>query len=201
MKRQDRLRDTIRDWLNNILTKHGITPRKLATRSGVSPATVYRALDEGGDFVMSTTILAKIADQFGEAPPAGLVEAPAIARMPSGFGEDLAPYEAPLPELDAETPINRGRWRITSDVLWLEGYRPGDILEFDMTVTPRPGDIVVAQVYNMNAPGAQTVLRVYAPPYLVTRSLNTSIDQRPLLVDNERIMVRGTMTRMVRNRA
>lgn len=201
MQRQDSLRVAIRDWLNGLMDKYGVKARQIATRAQVAPATVYRALDEDSaeGYVMSTTIIAKIAAAFGEAAPSFDGGAP-VRTLPGLSEGDMAVYDAELPSLEDDLPRNRGRWRVISDVLSLEGYRPGDILEFDLSLTPRPGDIVVAQVYSLLALAAQTVLRLYQPPYLITRSLNAAADHRPLLVDGERVIVRGTMVRMVRNR-
>lgn len=192
------LRETIRAWLLALAKKHGVSPRQVATQSKIAPSTVYRALEQDGDFVMSTTIMAKISKQFGEPMPTGMTGAAGAAR---GFSEtDVIDFVGSLPELPEKAEDNHYRVRVTSDVLNLEHIRPGDILDFDMTLEPRAGDIVVAQHYQLHRQGAETVLRVYQPPYLLSRSSNPAIDPRPMLVDNERVVIMGTFVRLVRER-
>lgn len=70
MQRQEKLRTTVRDWLEQLMDRHGVSRRQLAVRAGMSPSTIYRALEQDGQFVMSTSKLAQIADAFGEEPPA-----------------------------------------------------------------------------------------------------------------------------------
>jgi transcriptional regulator with XRE-family HTH domain len=198
-QRHAQLRDIVREWLQAIMDRHGVSQRQLALRAGVSPATINRAMDETGDFVMTTSVMSKISDAFGEPLPAALAR-PAPGR-PAGFSEsDLAAYVGPAGPLPARAEPNHGRWRITTRALELEGFRAGDVLDFDLGLKPEPGDVVVAQLYNMQRGTADTVLRVYWPPYLVTRSSDEAIDQRPLYVDDERVKIMGTFVRMVRER-
>ncbi|MER8380687.1 hypothetical protein [Mesorhizobium sp. M1399] len=194
------LRETIRAWLNGLIAKHGTSARRVATQSSIAPSTIYRALEEDGDFVMSTTILAKISSAFGEPMPTGMGGA---AQSPGrGFADtDLVAFVGPAPDMPARPEDNHYRARVMSDVLNLEHIRPGDVLDFDMKLEPRAGDIVVAQHYNLPRAGAETVLRVYQPPYLLTRSSNPAVDQRPMLVDNERVKIMGTFVRLVRDRS
>jgi transcriptional regulator with XRE-family HTH domain len=199
-KQHDELRGIVREWLEFIQQKYGITPRKIATRSNVSPSTIYRWLDEDAPFVMSMSKLRQVADAFGENLPEALTGMPAGARP--GFAEtDLAPYDAAPGGAAGKVETNHGRWRITSDVLDMEGFRVGDVLDFDMGLEPRAGDVVVAQVYNMARGTAETLLRLYQPPFLLTRSSDRRIDARPLYVDGERVVVMGTFVRLIRERA
>lgn len=195
------LRETIRAWLNGLIAKHGTSARKVATQSGIAPSTIYRALEESGDFVMSTTILAKISNAFGEPMPTGMGGATQTAGR-NGFADtDLVAYVGLAPDMPAKPEDNHYRARVMSDVLNLEHIRPGDVLDFDMSIEPRAGDIVVAQHYHLHRDRAETVLRVYQPPYLLTRSSNPLVDQRPMLVDGERVKIMGTFVRLVRDRS
>lgn len=199
-QRQDKLRETVREWLLSIMDKHNVSQRQLGLRSGVSPATINRALDTDGSFVMSTSIMSKISDAFGEPMPTALTRSGALAR-PAGFSEsDLVAYAGPDKTASGKPEINHGRWKIANEVLDIEGFRPGDVLDFDLSMKPEPGDFVVAQVYNLQRGTADTILRQYQPPYLLTRSTDRSIDARPLYVDGERVVIMGTFTRMTRDR-
>ncbi len=196
---QERLRDGVREWLEMLARKYKVSPRQIATRAGISPSTIYRALEEDGQFVMSTTKLAQVADAFGEDVPDFQADR---AAKPAGFAEDeLVRFEGSAAGLPDTPPHNQGFWTITNNALSLEGYRPGDIVVVDMGVEPQPGDVVCAQVYNFNRGTAETVLRVYAPPYLLVRTMDAGFDLKPLYVDNERVVIRGTVVRMVRERA
>jgi hypothetical protein len=200
LARQDRDRETIRDWLRGIETRHGVSPRQIGTRSGVAPSTVYRALDDDGDFVMSFSIMSKISNAFNEPMPGaqGI-----LARV--GFGEgDLVRYEDPPgiePRAKALGIKHLGRWKITSEALNIEGFKPGDVLDFDLSLPPERGDIVVAQVYDLKHGSAETVLRLFQPPYLLTRSSDPRVDVRPLYVDGENVVVMGTFVSMQRFRS
>lgn len=201
-ERQTQLREVVREWLRSIMDKHAVSQRQIGLRAGVSPATVNRAMSADGDFVMTTSVISKISDAFGEPLPAALARPAVPATRAMGFSEsDLAAYAGPADYLPAKAATNHGRWRITSRALEQEGFRPGDVLDFDLGLAPEAGDIVVAQVYNMQRGTADTILRVYYPPYLLTRSTDEAVDPRPLYVDNERVKIMGTFVRMVRERA
>lgn len=195
LQRQEQSRVQIREWLEAISRRFAVKPRAIAVKAGVSPATIYRALDPDGDFVMSFSVINKIGQEFGmPAPGHG-------AQAAGGFGEELTPFDGDAPDWSPKSATNHGRWQLNSEVLNLEGYRPGDILEFDMGVAPERGDIVVAQVYDHKSGSAETVLRLYNPPYLLTRSSDAAVDTRPLYVDGERVVIMGTLVRMLRLRA
>jgi hypothetical protein len=70
-----------------------------------------------------------------------------------------------------------------------------------MAVKPRAGDVVAAHVYNLGRGTAETVLRLYDPPYLVTRSTDDAISLKPLLVDDERVRITATAIGSTRRRA
>jgi hypothetical protein len=204
LQRQDKLRDTIRDWLLMIMSKHQVSQRQLGLRSQVSPTTINRALSDDGEFVMSTTIISKISASFGEPPPQGLGLGAGVA--PRAHSEsDVVPFvgKTSVDGPALEEAIERlFRAQVTSDVLNLEGFRRGDVADFDLVLKPEAGDIVVAQVKHLQRGGsAETVMRVFQPPYLLTRSTDASIDQRPLYVDGERIVILGTFVRLIRERA
>lgn len=201
LQRQDKLRDAVREWLLMIMDKHSVSQRQLGLRSEVSPTTINRALDENGTFVMSTTIISKISAHFGEPPPSALGTVSPQSRSPASSDGDLTPFAGALAGLPPKTETNHYRGRVTSDVLNLEGFRPGDLCDFDTGVKAEAGDIVVAQHYQLRGGQPETVLRLYQPPYLLTRSTNLEIDPRPLYVDNERVVIIGTFVRLVRERA
>lgn len=197
--RSDNLRENIRDWLERLEKRHGVSRRQLAVRAGISPTTIYRAMETDGQFVMSTSKLAQVAQAFGSEMPSGLTMEP--GQPPQGFGEDtVAPYEGEPPDNLPAIGNHQELMTVAGLALDLAGYRPGDVVVVDMSVEPEPGDVVCAMVYSFERGSVEKQLRVYYPPYLVTRSSDARVDGRPLYVDGERVALCGTVVRMIRER-
>src|SRR5947209_1043302 len=57
---------------------------------------------------------------------------------------------------------------------------------------PEAGGAVGAQVYDWRRAAAETVMRLYEPPYLVAASLDEGL-RRPLVVDNEQVIIKGVV--------
>lgn len=122
---------------------------------------------------------------------------------PTGFedGAELIAYSGPSPfDEAAALPPSRGRWTVMSRALELAGFLPGDIVEFDIGSKARAGEIVIAQIYNQQRPAAETVMRLWHPPFLTVHTADPSIDPRPVEVDQaeERVKIMGAFVRMVR---
>lgn len=197
---QEKDRTRIREWLVALMDRFNIKARQVAIQAEVSPSTVYRALEEDGDFVMSTTTLSKIAGHFGvPMPTPGATGMPAL--RPQQQDADLATPENLAAGLEADIPAGHARMTVTNEVLNLEGIRPGDIVEFDLTERPKPGDIVAARVQNVTRGSSDMVMRIFRPPHLLTRSNDATVDITPLYVDNERVVIMGVWKRLFRERA
>lgn len=52
----------------------------------------------------------------------------------------------------------------------MDGYAVGDFVLVDPKAQPSPGDVILAEVYDLDAKGELTKLRRYEPPLLVTAS-------------------------------
>jgi len=90
-------------------------------------------------------------------------------------------------------------WTLRSRALECAGYLPGDQLLIDMQATPRRGDIVCAQVYNNNLGVAETIMRLYEPPYLVAATYDQSL-RRPLVADDDSVVIMGVCVASLRPR-
>ena len=180
-----------RDWILKVLAAKGWTPHRLAVEAGLSPATVHRALND--DHVTSNTTLEKISKATGIPTPLA-----AHAAGQSGFREsDAVPLHAPArTESDAQT-----WWRLNTRAAELAGYLPGDEVLTDQSVMPRAGDLVCAQVYDFQMGSAETVFRIFDPPYLVVRTMDPSVSTKPLPVDGKHVLIMGTVVRSVRLRS
>lgn len=194
-----RMRGVVRAWLEALAIKHG-GPEALANISGVPRATIFRALKEDGMSVMSTENISRIAQSTGSALPPALSGA-RNGHSSSGFAEEELLYvSVPPPFADLVPGDDQGVWINKSRALELYGYQPGDMLLVDFGVRPVFGDVVCAQIYNLERGTAETVIRVFEPPYLTTKSLDMNAAWRPQLIDNERVVVRGTVIRSIRER-
>lgn len=85
---------------------------------------------------------------------------------------------------------------VNTRALALLGLMPGDEILFDMGTQAVAGDVVQAQIYG--GTGAETVLRIYDPPYLVARSLDASAP-KPVAVDGERVRIAAVALRLHRS--
>lgn len=197
-------------WVRAVMAHLGnISANDLARRAGFAPSTLQRPLnDPDWPHALSSATMAKIAMLAGLKP----LEYPAKTGAP-GFGEpEGVPFEfdtsadAIASNVDrAVRELVRGRngrdaWVAQSHALELSGILPGDILIVDMNLQPRPKDIVCAQVYQWSHMKADTIFRIYEPPYLLTNSVRYG-SQRPLLVNDEDVVIRGVVDGMIRRRA
>lgn len=184
----DEERARVRQWLTDLQARFGVTPVDIEKATGVSRATIYRWLDPRGGLVASRSRLAMIGRAYGVALPGEAAE----AAVPEGFrdGEDAVPWDAG-PAGAPENP-NRFRYVVRSRVLELSGLLPGDILTVDMAEAPRPGDIVLAQLYDADGRGAKTRLRRYDPPFLLAHGMDTAAE-RPLSLYDGLVRVAGVV--------
>lgn len=118
---------------------------------------------------------------------------------------ESARYEAePLEVVDGAVQALKGTrngvdpWILRSRCLEVAGYMPGDVLMVDLNARPQPGDVVCAQVYDRNGK-AETVFRIFEDPFLVAVSFDRSLF-KPLLIDNDRVVVRGVVIASFRER-
>ena len=180
-----------RDWINKVLEQRGWTPNRLAREAGVSPATIPRALNDDR-YVTSNTTLGKISKATGIPTP---MEAQAAGTP--GFRE---PDAVRLAGSESAVELHQDWWRLGTRAAELAGYLPGDQVLVDQDVAPRAGDLVQAQSYDLQLGTAETIFRIYDPPFLIVRTMDPGISAKPLTVDGERIRIVGTVVRSVRVR-
>jgi hypothetical protein len=88
-------------------------------------------------------------------------------------------------------------WRLRTNAIEDVGYLPGDVVLVDPNAQPASQDVVCAQVYDWTRGRAETVWRVFDPPFLVAASKDRSL-YKPVLVDNDKVMIRGVVVQMIR---
>jgi hypothetical protein len=136
---------------------------------------------------------------------AGVTDQPTTQQLMPGFREsDVAPFsvghglgEGHTVRTIAEA-LGGGRpgidvWRVKGPAMALDGMIEGDffLLDTHQAERVRAGDIVVAQIYTRN--GANTVLRRFEPPVLVSASLDRG-DARVHVVDGVNVVIKGKVT-------
>lgn len=196
-----------KEWLEAIMAEKRLSPIQLAKNVGVSPTTIYRALDPDGEFTPTMKTLLKISNKTGATMPGGHGHHPRSYDIHEV--EHFRPKSAALKHLMFSDlnlfPVtieeNRKRsqevYQVMDRALDLEGYLPGDIVVVDPAVQPRPGDIVCAVVDKKVAEESE-ILRRFEPPYLISRSLDRLVEPAPILLDRT-VHIKGTVTSLIRN--
>ena len=189
-------------WVDWLLSKTGKTDATLAKEAGLAVNYLYRKRADGT--VLGATQIRMLMDHWGLPGPdtyllpgaAGLSDEGALYDPGSAAVDDVTKQ---MIAIALKGRPNAASWHLKTHALQGEGYQPGDILIADAAVPPQARDVVVAQVYDLKTGTAETVFRVLEPPYLVAASTDPAL-RRPLLVDNERVIVTGTVTQSFRVR-
>lgn len=196
-------------WIKAVAAHLGVSLTQLARRAKLAPSTLQRPLnDPQWDGMLSDRTLAAVGAVVGLKP----MEFPARPFGGAGFGEpEAVPFEfeqkggAIDSNIDrAVRELTRGRngrdpWVLQTHALEMSGYLPGDIVIVDLNVQPRAEDVVCAQIYDWSRMKAETVFRLYQPPYLMTNSMRVG-PQKPIPVDGNQVVIRGVVDGLVRRR-
>jgi hypothetical protein len=194
--------DKQRAYIKDTLRELRLTPTALARAIGAAPSTFTRFLGEpdGSERTMHAATLDKI-EQLRQVNS----DQPYLTREQGQWAslrEEALQFVAESDEVSRAVKALIGDrngidpWLLRTRALELDGYLPGDIVLVDLNATPRPGDAVCAQVYDRGHSRAETVMRQFqhagAVNLLLPRSLDPSV-QRPLVVDNDRVLIRGVL--------
>lgn len=192
-----------RAWLQQIVKSTGEKASTIAGQSGVSDTTLTRLLNNP-DYrhTLTQVTIDRIKKRYGVPGP----EEYASQGRPSmpGFGEAErfdARRETPALAHIVEALVG-GRnahdvWRLKTEALTQSGYLAGDLVVVDLNLVPAAQDVVCAQVYDWTRGVAETVFRVYDPPFLVGAALDRTA-YKPLLVDQDRVIVKGVVVESFR---
>lgn len=92
-------------------------------------------------------------------------------------------------------------WRVRGSSMTLAGYLPGDRLLVDARAPERvrPGDVVIAQVYDWQTGSARTLLRQFQRPALVAHS-SDPVEWVAHIVDDINVSIKGVITAQWRTR-
>lgn len=192
-------------WVKAVQAHLGVSLTELARRARIAPSTIQRPInDPQWDGMLSGRTLAAIGDAAGLKP----LEFP--ARMRGMAEAEAEPYvhEARPDAADnverAVRELCRGRngrdpWVMRSYALEMAGILPGDVMILDMNLAPQPRDVVCAQIYDWSGMKAETIFRLYQPPFLLTHSMRAGPD-KPITVDNQSVVIKGVVGAVLRAR-
>lgn len=187
-------------WVDWLLQKTGRTDASLAKEAGLASNYLYRKRAEGT--VLGATQIRMLSEHYG-------LPGPDTYLLPgaAGLSDEAEPFVAAtgnpatrkLIEAAVDGRINATAWVLKTRALEDAGFLPGDIVISDRGELPQAGDAVVASVVDLRTGAAETVFRVLEAPYLVAASADPAL-RKPLLIDNERVIVLGTITHSIRTR-
>ncbi len=191
-----------RSFVLDVLSRTGWSQSDLAHRAGLDPSTLSRFLSAGGEGrALRPATLARIERATG------LSFAGDLAPADGGFAEaealPLADTTASVSTAVAALSAGRGNvdaWKLASRALEMAGYRPGDIVLVALDEEPVPGDVVCAQIYDWARGQAETVFRLYQPPYLVAATADPAL-LRPHAVSDNGVAIKGVVIHTLRPRA
>lgn len=193
-------------WFKAQQRKAGVTAEDIAQRLGRSRTGVSNilngrqrmTLDWAKAFAEALDVpLAEVLER------AGVTDAETAHQLQPGFSDnDAAPWRSG-PDDRQSTDIAQlfgarpgvDVWRVRNDSMSLAGYIPGDYILVDTHRAERAkaGDVVLAQVYDYRRGTAMSVLRRFAPPFIVPQS--PSIAVIPVhVVDGNNVVIRGVVT-------
>ncbi len=187
-----------REYLQRVIAHTGKPATRIAKEIGIAASTLTRLLNasEGSTATLHARTIRKLQEYSGVSLFAGGDALPG----PRGLAEDAVPFDAKSADPAVSAAIKAligGRqaadpWTIRTRALERIGFLPGDIVIVDLGRRPEAGDAVCAQVYDWGRSDAETIMRLYEPPYLVAASLDEQL-RRPLVVDNERVIIKGVL--------
>lgn len=193
--------EILRAWIHRVLDQTSWTPHRLAREARVGVATISRALDANSTSTISTRTIEKIVRATGIAAPTGIGMGANSAKA-TGFAEPEAIY---VPEMSDElSPLrpaeHQAVWQIGTRGIELAGYHMGDYVLVDPETSPLVRDVVCVQLYDLQRGTAETVFRVYEPPYVVTETADPTARRKPVAIDNERAAIWGVVVKSLRLR-
>jgi hypothetical protein len=188
-----------REYIRRVVERMRKPPTRIAKELGIAASTLTRLLNapEDSTATLHARTIRKLEEHSripfsgGDAPgPPGI----------GGLAEDAVPFDAKSADPAVSAAIKAligGRqaadpWTIRTRALERIGFLPGDIVIVDLGRRPEAGDAVCAQVYDWGRSDAETVMRLYEPPFLVAASLDEQL-RRPLVVDDERVIIKGVL--------
>jgi hypothetical protein len=186
-----------RAWLRGVLDRKRLFPATLATKAKLHPSTLTRFLNgHNVTHDLSRRTITAIEKATGILWGEDTVREPLsdAAIYQPGNDELSLPVCAAVKHLIANQP-SLECWVLSSSVIELNGYLPGDILIVDQKASPVDGDAVAVRRRG-NSGGLN--VRIYLKPYLVAAAIDPTA-WKPMLLDDH-TEVTGVIVSMFRHR-
>lgn len=193
-------------WFKQQQRKAGVTTEDIASRMGRTRTAISHIYS--GAQRMSLDWAKVFAEALGQPLDevlrrAGVADGATAQTLAPGFAESDAaawvPKQGDGRSVDAAAEVFGKRpgvdiWQVRTGSMALHGLLPGDFMLVDTHAAERakPGDTVIAQVYDNSRFKAVTLLRRFEPPVLVAASVDPA-EQRVHVVDGNNVLIRGVV--------
>lgn len=189
-------------YIRRVLALTGWNQTMLAKRAGLDPSTLSRFLSNSrDDHLLRGTTITRIGEVTG-------IRSDADGRRPqeSHLSEEATSISVSDDLIvDAMLDAHRHRfgnvetWRLHGRALEQAGFFAGDVLFVSPSEHPLAGDIVRAQYFDFEQQRAQTVFRVFHPPFLVAATSDPAL-LKPLPADDDKVAIGGVVVGSYRMR-
>jgi AcrR family transcriptional regulator len=172
------IQEVHRAWLEQIRAATELPLTRIAAEAGLAESTLTRLFSRGYTGTLHALTIEALKRRFRVPGPdqvgqAGLRETEATPYV----ADEAQPWDAAVRSLLGRHPA-ADPWVLRTQALDLAGYLPGDIVVLDLNATARSGDVVCAQVYDFERLRADTIWRIFDPPFLVAASTDPAF-RRP----------------------
>ncbi len=193
-------------YIQRVMSETGLKLSQIARMAKLSHTVLTRFFnDPDYDGTLENLTIASIASATSiQAPRELLGGAGAEFREP-----DAEVFDYDLPGQDrvvsnaihmlSENQPHIVPWQVKGRALEHMGWRAGDILLVDLNATPAAGDLVCVQIYDLSVMRAETVFRIYEPPFLVAVGPDPST-WKPLSETDRAVAIKGVVISTIRPR-
>lgn len=194
-------------WFKAAQRRAGVTAEDVAKRLGKDRSLVSRIyVGRQAMKLEEAKIFAEVLEQPLDEVlrRAGVTDTPTVQVLTPGFSDSDAvswvPKQGEGRDVEAIASAFGARpgvdiWQVRTNSMSLQGLLPGDYMLVDTHAADRvkPGDVVIAQLYDNARGKAVTILRRFEPPVLVAASSDPD-ERRVHVVDALNVVIRGKVT-------